>query len=182
MTIKIGALVEAGELSADLVRTLEETGFESLSISFWERVDEAVLDSACALLKSSSLSISALSVWGNPLESDVVRSGWSTLIAAAHPDPFHVACSELALQSGFAVFCEKPLGTGLQEAKRLEPYAADAIFMVNFSKRSTPAIEAARSVLEAGELGSIEHIEIAYRQGWQQTHAWGDPDEVFRWK
>ncbi len=54
--------------------------------------------------------------------------------------------------------------------------------MVNFSKRSTPAIEAARSVLEAGELGSIEHIEIAYRQGWQQTHAWGDPDEVFRWK
>ena len=35
MTIKIGALVEAGELSADLVRTLEETGFGSLSISFW---------------------------------------------------------------------------------------------------------------------------------------------------
>ena len=103
-------------------------------------------------------------------------------VACALPDPFHVACSELALQSGFAVFCEKPLGTGLQEAKRLEPYAADAIFMVNFSKRSTPAIEAARSVLEAGELGSIEHIEIAYRQGWQQTHAWGDPDEVFRWK
>lgn len=84
MTIKIGALVEAGELSADLVRTLEETGFESLSISFWERVDEAVLDSACALLEGSSLFVSALSVWGNPLESDVVRSGWSTLIAAAH--------------------------------------------------------------------------------------------------
>ena len=103
-------------------------------------------------------------------------------IACALPDPFHVCCTELALQSGFAVFCEKPLSTTLQEATRLEPYAADAVCMVNFSKRNTPAIAAVSSVLEAGRLGSIERIEIAYRQGWQQTHAWGDPDEVFRWK
>lgn len=84
MTIKIGALVEAGELSTELVSTLEESGFESLSISFWEQVDGNLLDSACTLLEGSSLTVSALSVWGNPLESDVVRSGWSTLIAAAH--------------------------------------------------------------------------------------------------
>jgi len=47
-------------------------------------VDEAVLDTACTLLETSSLSVTALSVWGNPLESDAVRSGWSTLIASAH--------------------------------------------------------------------------------------------------
>ncbi len=103
-------------------------------------------------------------------------------VACALPDPLHVYCSELALTNGFAVFCEKPLATTLEEAKRLEPLARDALFMVNFSKRSTPAIEAVRSVLQDGQLGSITHIVIAYRQGWQETHLWGNPDEVFRWK
>ncbi len=103
-------------------------------------------------------------------------------ISCCLPDSLHHACCKQALGLGFAVFCEKPLVTSLEEATSLQVQAKNLPFMVNFSKRSTPALAALKKVLDERTLGEIQKVEIAYLQSWQKSHVWGDPEQTFRWK
>ena len=108
--------------------------------------------------------------------------GKADAISCCLPDSLHAVCCKQALGLGFAVFCEKPVATSMEEAASLSVQAKDLPFMVNFSKRSTPALAALKQVLEERTLGEIQQVEIAYLQSWQKSHVWGDPQEIFRWK
>ena len=108
--------------------------------------------------------------------------GKADAISCCLPDSLHYECCQLALSLGFAVFCEKPLTTSLEQAKLLADQADGLPFMVNFSKRSTPALAALKQVLDEKTLGTLEQVEISYLQSWQKSHVWGDPEENFRWK
>ncbi|MEA4864941.1 MAG: Gfo/Idh/MocA family oxidoreductase [Sphaerochaeta sp.] len=108
--------------------------------------------------------------------------GRADAVSCCLPDAFHHQCCLLALQLGFAVFCEKPLCTSLEQARQLDEASFDVPFMVNFSKRSIPALAAAQEVLNTGKLGALMRVEAMYLQSWQQSHVWGDPEQDFRWK
>ena len=108
--------------------------------------------------------------------------GKADAISCCLPDSLHYECCQLALSLGFAVFCEKPLTTSLEQAKLLADQANALPFMVNFSKRSTPALAALKQVLDEETLGILEQVEISYLQSWQKSHVWGNPEENFRWK
>lgn len=108
--------------------------------------------------------------------------GKADAISCCLPDAFHHQCCMLALKLNFAVFCEKPLGTSLQEAQELLTAAKGIPFMVNFSKRSTPALGAIQHLLSERTLGDLVSVEASYLQSWQKSHVWGDPEQDFRWK
>lgn len=108
--------------------------------------------------------------------------GKADAISCCLPDSLHTVCCKQALGLGFAVFCEKPLATSVEEADSLSVLAKDLPFMVNFSKRSTPALAALKQVLEERTLGELRQVQIAYLQSWQKSHVWGNPEENFRWK
>ena len=108
--------------------------------------------------------------------------GNADAISCCLPDSLHTVCCKQALGLGFAVFCEKPLAMSVEEADSLSVLAKDLPFMVNFSKRSTPALAALKQVLEERTLGELRQVQIAYLQSWQKSHVWGNPEENFRWK
>jgi len=72
--IPIGTLVKGGDDPAAAIRALAPAGFEAFSLMFWETIGDADLsalsDAVGAACAETGTSISALSVYGNPLRGD----------------------------------------------------------------------------------------------------------------
>jgi len=89
--ICIGTMVQGGADTADYIKQILPYGFESFSISFWQRLGDCDLPDLAAkcreALAGTDAIISSLSVFGNPLTDRPVdqetRDGWSRLIDAA---------------------------------------------------------------------------------------------------
>jgi predicted dehydrogenase len=84
------------------------------------------------------------------------------------PNHLHAEPTIAAAEAGKHVFCEKPLGLDAAEAheiwQRVE--AAGVVHMCGFNYRFVPAVRRARQLLEAGELGGIQHFRGRYLQDW----------------
>lgn len=68
----------------------------------------------------------------------------------------HCAQIEAAIEAGKHVFCEKPLGTTVEECKRIEKVIEsnpDQVFMLGFMRRFDPAYSYAKKKIEEGEIG-----------------------------
>ncbi len=72
--------------------------------------------------------------------------------------PSHLHCEQVekALDAGLHVFCEKPLGTTVEECHRAEAAVArhpDKVFMLGFMRRFDPSYREAKQRIDAGEIG-----------------------------
>ena len=101
-------------------------------------------------------------------------SDWRVLVAdpkvdaiiIATPQKYHRSIAENAFKLGKPVFCEKPLGSSLEDSRAMleAATAADAINMVGFNYIRTPASQYARELVLKGRIGQItwfrgEHTE-----------------------
>jgi sugar phosphate isomerase/epimerase len=84
-------LVNGGENTVDYLKQILPHGFESISITFWQKVDVDIVKFAAEtrkVVEDAGAVISSVSCFGNPLErreiDDVTRKGWETLIDNAH--------------------------------------------------------------------------------------------------
>lgn len=97
------------------------------------------------------------------------------------PNHVHAEPSIAALEAGTPVFCEKPLAPTLERAESMVDAARDAGEGVPagcaFNYRFVPAIQYAKELLEAGELGEIRHVRGRYLQDWLV-----DPDAPWSWR
>ena len=95
------------------------------------------------------------------------------------PNHVHAEPSIAALEAGTPVFCEKPLAPTLDaaEAMREAAAAADVPAGVAFNYRFVPAIQYAKNLIEAGELGELHHFRGRYLQDWLV-----DPDAPWSWR
>jgi predicted dehydrogenase len=84
----------------------------------------------------------------------------------ALPNHLHAEAAIAAAQAGKIVLCEKPMALSLDEAKAMTDAARGVPTMVWFNYRRVPAIAYARTLIEAGRLGTIFHYDAAYRQQW----------------
>ena len=91
-----------------------------------------------------------------------------------HPEP-----SIAALDADVPVFCEKPLAPTVADAERMAEAAAesDAIAGCAFNYRFVPAIQYAKNLIDAGELGEIRHVRGRYLQDWG-----ADPEDPWSWR
>jgi predicted dehydrogenase len=103
---------------------------------------------------------------------------WGDFDAAinATPDNLHKAVTLQLLAAGKHVLCEKPLAPNYPDALEMTEAAerSGLISMVNLTYRNSPALQYARAMVEAGDLGELRHIEAGYRQSWLVGKAWGD--------
>ncbi len=91
-TIRIGTLVNGGPGTVNYLRQILPHGFESFSITFWQRIGDTDLERLAGevreTLAGTDAVISSVSCFGNPLEhrpiDDETRDGWARLIDAAH--------------------------------------------------------------------------------------------------
>jgi predicted dehydrogenase len=99
------------------------------------------------------------------------------------PDAVHYPTTMRLIEAGKHVFCEKPLATNYPLALEMAN-AAEAkgiINMVNFTYRNATALQKAREMVVAGELGEIRHFEASYLQSWLVGKQWGDWRTESRW-
>lgn len=104
--------------------------------------------------------------------------GWNQFdaVSIVTPDAFHAAQSIRCLRAGKHVLCEKPLALNHADALKMVAVArkAGVINMVNLSYRDWPAIQAVHTVIAAGRIGDIRHVEASYLQSWLPSKIWGD--------
>lgn len=77
-------------------------------------------------------------------------------VLIASSSAVHCRQVEQALEAGFHVFCEKPLGVTLEECVRAENVVArhpDRIFMLGFMRRFDPSYRRAKKLIDEGYIG-----------------------------
>ncbi len=93
LDIRIGTLVKGNEGDpVDYIRQILSYGFESFQLTFWRTLGDVDLarlaDEIRAVIGEEDVVISALGIYGNPLENDPLdhetRQGWQRLIDHAH--------------------------------------------------------------------------------------------------
>ena len=95
------------------------------------------------------------------------------------PNHVHAEPTIAALEAGTPTFCEKPLAQNLEAAESMAAMA-DRSGTVNgtaFNYRFVPAIQYAKRLIEAGELGEIRHFRGTYLQDWLV-----DPNAPWSWR
>ena len=87
------------------------------------------------------------------------------------PNNLHAEPTIAAAEAGKHVICEKPLGRDAAESyETWQRVAATGVkHMCAFNYRFVPAVRLARQMIEAGELGEIQHFRGSYLQEWGTT-------------
>ncbi len=80
MAIKLGAVLCANEVTPSSLKMLSSMGFETINIAFWQSLGTSDLPHLAETVNSSSLEVSALSIFGNTLAGVDTLSGWESLI------------------------------------------------------------------------------------------------------
>ncbi len=113
---------------------------------------------------------------------------WGEFDAAVNstPDGVHKATTLELIAAGKPVFCEKPLALNYSDAQEMVAAAEEAklVNMVNLTYRNAAAIQLARSMVAAGEIGEVRHVQASYLQSWLTGRHWGDwrTDERWLWR
>ena len=105
------------------------------------------------------------------VEADYRRVLEDPNVDAVHvctPNALHFPIARDAMQAGKHVICEKPLATGVAEAKDLVKMAADTKRRncTFHNLRFYPMVQHMRRMREAGDLGEILVVQGTYSQDW----------------
>ncbi len=110
---------------------------------------------------------------------DIVESPDVVVFDNCGPNDLHAEPTIAAARAGQHVVCEKPLGRDAQEShdiwKAVE--AAGVVHMTAFNYRFFPAVQLAKEMIDAGEIGEVRHFRGHYHQEWLV-----DPEAPWRWR
>src|SRR5581483_3886104 len=89
-------------------------------------------------------------------------------IVIATPNALHAEQAIAALESGAAVFCQKPLGRNLEETRCIITAArkADRLLGVDLSYRFISQAKAIRDLVRQGELGEVFAAELLFHNAY----------------
>ena len=100
-------------------------------------------------------------------------------VVIASPQTTHKAIALAAFAARKPVFCEKPLGASLEDARAMVAAAAAAgvANMVGFNYIRAPASQLAHEIISGGELGDIIHVRAEHTEDFL-----ADPMEPANWR
>ncbi len=95
-------------------------------------------------------------------------------VVIATPSALHAEQAIAALQSGAAVFCQKPLGRSAAEAQGVIDAAgtANRLLGVDLSYRHTAAMTAIADLIRAGTLGDIFAVDLTFHNAYGPGKPW----------
>jgi len=100
-------------------------------------------------------------------------------VVIATPSALHAEQAIAALEQGLAVFCQKPLARNAEETRRVLAAAreADRLLGVDLSYRHVEAICATRKAIDAGQIGRLHSLDLAFHNAYGPGKAWfTDPE------
>jgi predicted dehydrogenase len=100
-------------------------------------------------------------------------------VVIASPQTTHREIALAAFAAGKPVFCEKPLGASLEDARAMTEAAATARVpnMVGFNYIRAPAMQLAHEMIASGELGDVIHVRAEHTEDFL-----ADPAEPASWR
>jgi 1,5-anhydro-D-fructose reductase (1,5-anhydro-D-mannitol-forming) len=98
---------------------------------------------------------------------DMLENPAVTVVAIHTPNALHAEQAIAAARAGKHVFCDKPMATSVADAKRMIDacHAAGVKLGVNFHNRFMPSFIETRRVIESGEIGEIQMVQIEASPG-----------------
>lgn len=89
-------------------------------------------------------------------------------VAIVTPNHVHHGPAKAAMEAGFHVICDKPLGVDLDEGRELAAVreATERVFVLTHNYLGYPMVREARERVRAGALGKIRKVHVEYLQGW----------------
>ena len=110
---------------------------------------------------------------------DVVAADDIDAVSVATPPSLHTEVVCAALSAGKHVLCEKPFGRTTKEAAVMVEAARNSgrVSAVNFQFRMEPGIVALKRQVEAGTIGRVRRIDVAWLTGGRS-----DPSRPWSWQ
>ena len=110
---------------------------------------------------------------------ELVADSLVEAVVIASPQSTHRLIAEAAFALKKPVFCEKPLGASLDDARAMVAAAdaAGAINMIGFNYIRTPASQFARKLIEEGVIGNITWFRGEHTEDFD-----ADPDAAGTWR
>jgi predicted dehydrogenase len=104
---------------------------------------------------------------------DLLRHDLDGLVIAT-PSALHAEQSRRALQSGLAVFCQKPLARTAAETAAMVDAArrADRLLGCDFSYRHTEAMRRVRNSVVEGEIGTVYAADLVFHNAYGPDKSW----------
>ncbi len=117
---------------------------------------------------------------------EALQWGGFDAVANVTPDRIHHPTTMALIAAGKPVLCEKPLAENFGKANEMADAAkaAGIVNMVNLTYRNVAALQKARAMVLAGEIGTVRHVEASYLQSWLVSKFWGDwrTDPKWLWR
>ena len=110
---------------------------------------------------------------------DVIADPGIEAVSVTAPNSLHRAMGVAVAAAGKHLWIEKPVGLGVDDARAV----ADAVrkagvqSAVGFTYRTVPAVEAARAMIAAGDIGSVTHARV-----WLFTDYAAHPLGALNWR
>lgn len=121
--------------------------------------------------------------WREMLAGERDRPDRVDLVTIATPNATHYPIARAFLEAGFAVLCEKPMTTTLEEAEDLVAAVrrANAIFAVNYGYSGYPLVRHMRAMVARGDLGKVRLVKAEFSHGFHADAKDADNPRV-RWR
>ncbi len=105
--------------------------------------------------------------------ADVLDRGCDGVVIAT-PSALHAEQTIAALNSGVAVFCQKPLGRDADEAARAVAAAerADRLLGLDLCYRHTAAMQAIREIVQGGDIGEVFAADLVFHNAYGPDKPW----------
>ncbi|MBN1304508.1 MAG: Gfo/Idh/MocA family oxidoreductase [Anaerolineales bacterium] len=118
------------------------------------------------------------------IRAEAAREDQADVIAIMTPNDSHYLYASAALENGFDVICDKPMTNTLDEAEALHQQVLDSglVFCLTHNYTGYPMVRQAKSMLEAGQLGTIRLVQVEYVQGGKADEDDPDPNGEVPWR
>jgi predicted dehydrogenase len=138
---------------------------------------------------AAMLGIDAARAYGDAivmLDAESERDDGADVVAIMTPNDSHHTYAMAALQRGFDVICDKPLANSLDEARKVRDAVESTglVFCLTHNYTGYPMVRQARAMVSAGQLGTIQLVQVEYVQGGKAGTSDPDPDpgEAVPWR
>lgn len=99
------------------------------------------------------------------------------IVSIALPPKQNYEATQFFLENKISVICEKPISQNISEANNLVRMSKDIPNAVNFQFAELDAFKIAKKIIEDGELGKLQKIEIKW-----VTQSYANKNKLDNWK
>ena len=106
------------------------------------------------------------------------------VISILTPNFLHYPMAKKLLENNFNVICEKPMTTSYEEAKELDRINKEKqlAFAVTYTYTGYPMVRQMKNMIESGEIGDIQKVDLQYYQGWINPIIHDDKKRAETWR